>query len=284
MARHLLRVREGKVLKHYLNKGSFIREHKALKCLKPHPFVTELIDSFHYFEDEKFTGVCTFKFYKGCDLLTWMECHPNGSNIKFVRYVMKKILLAYDYASKFSIYHRDVKPENVMIDEHGIVKLIDWELCSFERFSKRRVGTLEYMAEEVFRAKVYECSKSDIWSMGTVLFCLATGARPYSRFTSDATYSLYGNSDECITAIYKSNWKAFWRSFEKTDAFPLLPYDLKDCIQRMLKKDPNARSNVESTMFHDFFCGKEYTPRDVVQQMKLSITKKSFLQKTPSTK
>ncbi len=277
-ARHGFRLRGNRVvIKEYSSKNSYQRESKALLSLQPHPFVTELIKSYDYRAFNKFVGVNELRYYKGCDLHAWCHAHPEGSDIKFVRYVMKKVLLAYDYAAKKSIYHRDIKPENVMIDQTGMVKLIDWELCSFTKYSDKKVGTYQYMAEEVLRGKLYECEKSDIWSLGILFFALSTGKRPYERLTSNRTYEIYRhNSDEWLNAIYSSRWIRFWKSHENQCDFPHLSVYLKSCIEGMMQKEPDDRFKIETVMCHDFFCGDEYELLEVVEEMHLSITSYPF--------
>lgn len=271
MGRHGFRVRGNIVLKEYRSKNSYAREKKALKSLQPHPFITELLQSCETKIFGKFLGILEFKYYKGCDLHTWIDAHPHGSETRFIRYAMKKVLLAYDYARKISIFHRDIKPENIMIDEHGIVKLIDWELCSFTKYSHKKVGTQEYMAEEVLREEPYECEKSDIWSLGVLFFSLATGQRPYGSFSSNYTYSVLGrNSDEWIKAIYNYRWTRFWKSHELKFTLEI-PCQLKNCVEKMLQKDPDRRLNIEGTMFHSFFIGDECRPEEVVEEMLVSV-------------
>lgn len=265
MPRHGFRVRGNFILKEFSKRSSYIREEAALKLLQPHPFVTELQNSFcDERKKEKFYGVLTMKYYKGCDLYQWIEYYSNGSPLNFVRYVFKKILLAYDYARKKSIYHRDIKPENIMIDENGMIKLIDWELCSFKRFSARRVGTPEYMAEEVNRGELYECIQSDIWSLGVSMFCLATGRRPYDSPACSDNFD-----DEWLMAIYDENWRLFWRSHEHTKYFPSLSHSFKFCIEDMLKKEPEDRLHIEYIMSSSFFVGEEMDTYEIIDRMEL---------------
>lgn len=265
MPRHGFRVCGNYILKEYNRKSSYVREETALKLLEPHPFVTELKNSFSKErENGTFVGVLTIKYYKGCDLYQWIDYYKHGSPLNFVRYVFKRILLAYDYATKKSIYHRDIKPENIMIDENGTVKLIDWELCSFTEFSARRVGTAEYMSEEVFRGEIYECKKSDIWSLGVSMFCLATGARPY-------TYPACSDNidDKWLMTIYDKNWSYYWKSHEQSVHFPSLTLNFKFCIEDMLKKEPEERSDIEQIMTSNFFLGDEMNPHEIVNNMEL---------------
>lgn len=265
MPRHGFRLRGNFVLKEFSKRTSFIREQTALQTLQPHPFITELKESYKTEACGRFVGVLTLKYYKGCDLHSWIDNYTRGSPIRFVRYVFKKILLAYDYASKYSIYHRDIKPENIMIDEFGMVKLIDWELCSFNSFSSRRVGTREYMAEEVDRGELYECVKSDTWSLGVVMYCLATGKRPYQQFIDS------DNDDEWIEAIYNKEWRLFWKSNEKRRSFPYLPKEFKYCIQSMLQKEPDDRASLENIMIASFFLGDEMEAHEVVDMLELCV-------------
>lgn len=262
MPRHGFRVRGNFILKEFSKRTSFIREETALKRLQPHPFITELNESYMTEACSKFVGVLTLRYYRGCDLHDWIERRRNGASILFVRYVFKKVLLAYDYAAKHNIYHRDLKPENIMIDEVGMVKLIDWELCSFNQFSSRRVGTPEYMSQEVHNGELYECLKSDIWSLAVVMFCLATGRRPYESITrSDPT------DDEWVEAIYNKEWRKFWKSHQQCTKFPTLPVSFKYCIENMLKEEPNDRASLDEIMTSTFFIGEEMEPKEIINTM-----------------
>ena len=62
----------------------------------------------------------------------------------------------------------------------------------------------EYMAEEVNNAEIYECLKSDIWSMAVVMFCLASGKRPYCSIVANSE-----EEDELLQNIYNRDWKNF---------------------------------------------------------------------------
>ena len=266
MGRHGLR-RQGKfMLKEFAKTGSYLRELKAIKALQPHPFVTEMVEHWNTESKVKFLGVIKLKFYDGCDIHTWIDYHSIGSELKFVKYVFQKVLLAYDYAVKQSIYHRDIKPENIMLNERGIVKLIDWELCSFTPYSRKRVGTEEYMAEEVHLKKYYHCMKSDVWSLAVVMFGLATGKRPYTYIET----GIYGQ-DPWLSSMYDKRWKSFWLQLERGRSFPILDDDFKLCMQNMFEKNPEDRPTIEDLLCDDIFYGPLITPEQIVEEMQSTL-------------
>ncbi|KAF0691371.1 hypothetical protein As57867_017307, partial [Aphanomyces stellatus] len=84
-------------------------------------------------------------------------------------------------------FHRDIKPQNILVTSHGRVKLTDFglarELLGTLDMAKTFVGTFKYMSPERIQNQPYDFS-SDIWSLGLVLVECATGAYPYSACRS----------------------------------------------------------------------------------------------------
>lgn len=92
------------------------------------------------------------------------------------------MLLMLETLNNSNIVYRDLKPENVMLDEHGYLKLIDFgsakrlEPCCPRTFTM--VGTPHYMAPEVMRGKGYGI-EVDVWALGVVLYELVCGYLPF---------------------------------------------------------------------------------------------------------
>ena len=217
----------------------------------------------------KFYGIIKMEYIKGCDLHTWMKTYEEGSHVSFCRYVIKSVLLAYDYALKYNIFHRDIKLENIMIDLDGTVKLIDWELASFCKYVISKAGTADYMAEEVLSNESYNCQKSDVWSLAVTLFILYFGKRPYGSILPslmDNEIPYYG---EYLTLIYNNKWKKYWKFFNTMYSFER-EYDTHLCnfIEKCLQRNPTIRPSIDSLLFHDFFIEPCMERSKVLQLMK----------------
>jgi serine/threonine protein kinase len=105
--------------------------------------------------------------------------------------VALQILEALDYAHRRGVLHRDVKPENIVIDHEGTVKVMDFGIAhalGAARLTRERVviGTLEYMPPERILNREMD-QRSDLYSVGTLLFEMLCGRLP---FVSDSEYEL----------------------------------------------------------------------------------------------
>jgi serine/threonine protein kinase len=91
------------------------------------------------------------------------------------------IACALAHAHRLQIMHRDIKPGNILMTEHGLPKLGDWGLATLISEAKSKMtGTLEYMAPEIFRGDTSYDERADTFSFGIVLYMIATGrSHPY---------------------------------------------------------------------------------------------------------
>ncbi|XP_050178017.1 ribosomal protein S6 kinase-related protein [Myiozetetes cayanensis] len=97
-----------------------------------------------------------------------------------VRLFAAELVLVLVYLHDLGIMHRDVKMENILLDERGHLKLTDFGLSRYLQWGERAhtiCGTLQYMAPEVLSGGPYSHA-ADWWSLGVLLFALASGEFP----------------------------------------------------------------------------------------------------------
>lgn len=126
-----------------------------------------------YMISEVVNGGELFDYAAQRDHLSEAEC----------RGFMRQILSAVDYMHRSGICHRDLKLENILLDASGNVKVIDFGLgnfftgsCSLRTFC----GSPDYAPPELWRSQSYVGPEVDVWSMGVILFILATGFIPFN--------------------------------------------------------------------------------------------------------
>ena len=146
--------------------------------------------------------------------------------------ITKQILLGlyYLHKEKHQI-HRDIKPANILINSDGIVKLTDFGISrtleNNQNFSQTFVGSRSYMSPERITGKKYSYP-SDIWSVGLVIYELATGEEPY------------GSGSDFLTQITKIVEEQEPRLNEN-----YFSKEFCDFIEKTVKKEPEKRANIE---------------------------------------
>lgn len=131
------------------------------------------------------------EFVRGNSLRDWLNRGPIAPPQVFA--VMHGVLQALDYAHKHAVVHRDMKPENVLLSDEGIVKVADFGIARLTDDSGvggtatktgTTVGTPQYMSpEQVASSKVD--GRSDLYSAGIIFYELVTGQPPFTATEAD---------------------------------------------------------------------------------------------------
>ena len=143
------------------------------------------------------TNYLVLEFVRGRSLRDWMnEGNPIPPPQVFA--VMHGVLQALDYAHRHAIVHRDMKPENVLLSDEGLVKVADFGIARLlddtgvggtATKTGTTVGTPQYMSpEQVASSKVD--GRSDLYSAGIMFYELVTGQPPFTASEADGPFTL----------------------------------------------------------------------------------------------
>lgn len=146
---------------------------------RPHRNLCEMIS---FFEDEKHYYVEMTPFGRpGTDLFDWIELHTAMTESE-AKSIFHQTCSALEHLhSECGIVHRDIKDENVVLDNVGRVKVIDFGSAAyikdgpFDTFH----GTLDYASPEVLGGKKYEGRGQDVWAAGILLYTMIYKENPF---------------------------------------------------------------------------------------------------------
>lgn len=204
-------------------KERFFREAETAGRLN-HPHIVTIHDA----GEEHDLAYIAMEFLKGQDLEPYTK-KDKLMDVKKVLEIIMQCAQALDYAHKQNVVHRDIKPANVMYDEESDqMKITDFGIARITDASKTKtgmvLGTPSFMSPEQLAGKKID-GRSDLFSLGVMLFQLTTGKLP---FVGDSMASL----------MYKITNDAHPSVFEYREDLP--PY-LEIIIAKALEKNADDR-------------------------------------------
>ncbi|WEJ94618.1 Serine/threonine-protein kinase [Yamadazyma tenuis] len=200
----------------------------ALGRLLFHPYVCRLYEivpmTNHYY--------MLFEYVEGGQMLDYIVAHGSLKE-KHARKFARGIASALDYCHRNNVVHRDLKIENIMINQKGDIKIIDFGLSNLyspKSLLKTYCGSLYFAAPELLCAKPYVGPEVDIWSFGVVLYVLVCGKVPFD--------------DQSVSVLHEKIKKANveYPSFLSKECISLL--------SMMLQVDPSKRATLYEVINH----------------------------------
>jgi class 3 adenylate cyclase len=211
-----------------LDEAAAVRAHReadAMARLGDHPNVVTI----HDIGEEQGRLYVVSQFMAGGDLSTVLGQAGGRMAIDEVVRVVREISRALEYAHGAGIIHRDIKPANVWLAPDGTAKLGDFGLATDLGRSRLTVegammGTVAYMSPEVGFGRPAD-ARSDIYSLGALLYELLCGAPPFDGDDAAAVIAQHVNTPPTAP------------SAQRTD----VPHQLERVVLRMLAKAPEGR-------------------------------------------
>ncbi|XP_077524328.1 serine/threonine-protein kinase Sgk1-like isoform X5 [Amblyomma americanum] len=257
----------------YLVRHKATKELAALKCIEKHH--REQAKEARRVEAERMAWqavshhpfVATLKAYYETTK-AWcfvMEYVPRGTLSQIIRrsgplpeskakLVSAQLAHALNFVHTAGYLHRDISSSNVLLDERGNARLIDFGLCQLGLEARNRCGSLAYMAPEVLRREHYGVG-ADWWSFGIVLYTMLIGKTPLSQYAAEQNINIQTTRRELRYSMALAAPLRFPRSL--TD-------EAYNILQEILREDPSMRlgcrtsggpgnSGFQEMMQHKFF-------------------------------
>lgn len=166
-------------------------ERLALEMVDGHPFFSRLR---YAFQTRSFFYLA-IDFYDGGDLYQYLRTHHGRLREAQVRNVAAEVSLALEHLHKLGFVYRDLKPENVLLDSKGHVRLADFGLCKLlpdKSLTNTICGTHTYAAPEMLSVRNYGIS-IDLWAFGVFVYHILRGRTPYEARDLDQVIANMNN-------------------------------------------------------------------------------------------
>lgn len=227
-----------KILKNeFVGSEDFLRrfrnESKAIALLS-HPNIVKIFDvgftdKIQFIVMEFIDGITLTEYIQQQGVLKWRDA------VHFTLQILKALQHAHDRG----IVHRDIKSQNIMLLSDGTIKVMDFGIARFNRetdktISEKAIGSVHYISPEQARGDVTD-EKSDIYSVGVMLYEMLTGKKPFD-----------GDSPVAIALLHMSS-----QAKKMSEINNSIPEGLEEITIKAMQKEPSKRYQTAGEMVKD---------------------------------
>jgi len=161
------------------------------------------------------------------------------------RFFLSQMCDVLEYMHGKGVVHRDLKLENILVDESMNLKVADFGFATFRKIHnlKSYRGTMTYMAPEIKEGKNYDGTQIDMFSTGVILFIIVQGIFPFKEAKKDEYF---------YNLLLKGDYATYWK---KTGGQGLSE-PFKDLILRLFSYDGKDRPTVQEIRAHPWMQAK----------------------------
>ena len=225
---HIVAIKSFNKIKKSFPLNRIYYEIKLLKKLRNHK---NIIKYFEHFETKKYFCI-VMENISGGNLLNAINKMSKFSE-SMAKNIFKQLILTIKYLHNMNIVHRDIKPDNILLELDNTIKLCDFGVSKQIKkgqLLKDTCGTPAFIAPEILKEKPYDPYVTDIWSSGVVLYIIVSGFFPFRG----------NNETELRKSIISGNFPKLIDISE----------NLKDLLDKLLEINPEKRITIDEILKH----------------------------------
>lgn len=175
------------------------------------------------------------------------------------KFFLSQMLDVLSYMHGKGVVHRDLKLENILVDENMNLKVADFGFATFRKVHnlKSYRGTMTYMAPEIKEGKTYDGMEIDMFSTAVILFIIVQGIFPFKEAKKDEYF---------YNLILQGDLATYWKKTGGQN----LSADFKDLIIKMFSYDGKKRPTVDEIRAHPWMQGgvdMKQTRHDILSEV-----------------